>query len=88
MLALIGLPGSGKSTVGRQIARRLGLEFTDSDQAIEQRLGKLQSDVRAVAEALHVLAAGLEAPPTAESSGDEPARAARLAHELLLAAGL
>ena len=39
MIALIGLPGSGKSTVGRQLARRLQLPFVDSDQVIEQRLG-------------------------------------------------
>lgn len=38
-LALIGLPGSGKSTVGRQLARRLQLPFFDSDHVIEQRLG-------------------------------------------------
>ena len=38
-LTLVGLPGSGKSTVGRQLARRLGLPFTDSDHVIEQRLG-------------------------------------------------
>lgn len=38
-LILIGLPGSGKSTVGRQLARRLALPFSDSDNAIEQRLG-------------------------------------------------
>jgi len=38
-LILIGLPGSGKSTVGRQLARRLSLSFTDSDHEIEQRLG-------------------------------------------------
>ena len=38
-IALIGLPGSGKSTVGRQLARRLQLPFIDSDQVIEQRLG-------------------------------------------------
>jgi len=38
-LTLVGLPGSGKSTVGRQLARRLGLSFTDSDHVIEQRLG-------------------------------------------------
>lgn len=38
-IALIGLPGSGKSTVGRQLARRLKVPFTDSDQVIEQRLG-------------------------------------------------
>ena len=39
MLALVGLPGSGKSTVGRQLARRLNLNFIDSDHAIEERLG-------------------------------------------------
>jgi shikimate kinase len=39
LLALVGLPGSGKSTVGRQLARRLGLPFTDSDHVIEQRIG-------------------------------------------------
>ena len=33
------MPGSGKSTVGRQLARRLQLAFTDSDHWIEQRLG-------------------------------------------------
>lgn len=38
-IVLVGLPGSGKSTVGRQLARRLGLPFKDSDQVIEQRLG-------------------------------------------------
>ena len=39
MIALIGLPGSGKSTVGRQLARRLQLLFFDSDHVIEQQLG-------------------------------------------------
>ena len=39
ILALVGLPGSGKSTVGRQLARRLLLPFTDTDHWIEQRLG-------------------------------------------------
>lgn len=38
-LILVGLPGSGKSTVGRQLARRLGLPFSDSDHVIEQRIG-------------------------------------------------
>jgi shikimate kinase len=33
------MPGSGKSTVGRQLARRLRLPFFDSDHEIEQRLG-------------------------------------------------
>lgn len=39
IVSLIGLPGSGKSTVGRQLARRLKLPFFDSDQIIEERLG-------------------------------------------------
>ena len=39
MIALVGLPGSGKTTVGRQLARRLQLAFFDSDQVIEERLG-------------------------------------------------
>jgi shikimate kinase len=38
-VSLIGLPGSGKSTVGRHLARRLSLSFCDSDHVIEQRLG-------------------------------------------------
>ena len=33
------MPGSGKSTVGRQLSRRLRLPFFDSDQLIEQHLG-------------------------------------------------
>jgi len=39
IISLVGLPGSGKSTVGRQLARRLQLPFSDSDQVIEQRIG-------------------------------------------------
>ena len=39
MLVLVGLPGSGKTTVGRQLARRLAIPFVDSDHAIENRLG-------------------------------------------------
>lgn len=39
MIFLIGLPGCGKSTVGRHLGRRLRIPFIDSDQAIEMRLG-------------------------------------------------
>lgn len=38
-VVLIGLPGAGKTTVGRQLARRLRVPFVDSDHVIEQRLG-------------------------------------------------
>lgn len=37
--SLIGLPGSGKSTIGRHLARQWKLPFVDSDQVIEQRIG-------------------------------------------------
>ena len=36
---LVGLMGAGKSTIGRQLARRLGKEFRDSDGEIEKRTG-------------------------------------------------
>ena len=39
MISLVGLPGSGKTTVGRQLARRLQLPFVDSDHEIEVRIG-------------------------------------------------
>jgi shikimate kinase len=38
-LSLIGMPGSGKSTVGRHLARHLNLPFVDTDHLIEQRIG-------------------------------------------------
>lgn len=37
-ITLVGLPGSGKTTVGRQLARRLSLDYLDSDHVIEQRI--------------------------------------------------
>lgn len=40
IVALVGLPGSGKSTAGRQLARRLGLPFFDVDAEIEAELGQ------------------------------------------------
>ncbi len=43
-IALIGLPGCGKSTVGRNLARRLDSSFFDSDIVIERRL---QCSIRA-----------------------------------------
>lgn len=38
-IALVGLPGSGKTTVGRQLARRLAVQFVDVDARIESRIG-------------------------------------------------
>ncbi|BGI51097.1 MAG: hypothetical protein ArsCj_3850 [Arsenophonus endosymbiont of Ceratovacuna japonica] len=36
---LVGPMGAGKSTIGRQIAQKLNMEFFDSDQEIERRTG-------------------------------------------------
>lgn len=38
-IVLVGLMGAGKSTVGRRLARRLGLPFVDSDAEIEGAAG-------------------------------------------------
>ena len=38
-IVLVGLMGVGKSTVGRRLARRLGLDFVDSDTEIEETVG-------------------------------------------------
>jgi shikimate kinase len=35
-IVLVGLMGAGKSTVGRRLARRLGMPFLDSDEEIER----------------------------------------------------
>jgi shikimate kinase len=37
--ALVGMPGSGKSTIGRQLALRAGVPFIDLDQRLEHILG-------------------------------------------------
>ena len=38
-VALIGMPGCGKSTIGRQLARLRQSSFVDADHEIERRLG-------------------------------------------------
>jgi shikimate dehydrogenase len=39
-IALIGMPGCGKSTVGRLLAQKMGRPFTDIDRQIESSAGK------------------------------------------------
>jgi shikimate kinase len=44
-IVLVGLMGVGKSTVGRRLARRLGLPFVDSDSAIEDAAGYSPAEI-------------------------------------------
>ncbi|WP_432505315.1 shikimate kinase [Kineococcus arenarius] len=40
MIVLVGFMGAGKTTVGRLLAARLALPFTDTDHVVEQREGR------------------------------------------------
>lgn len=65
-LVVVGPPGAGKSTVGRVLAQRLGVDFRDTDADVEKTAGMTVADIfvergeatfrqlerRAVAEAL------------------------------------
>jgi shikimate kinase len=42
---LVGMPGSGKSTVGRELAGKLGVPFIDLDDEIEQAAGRAVTEI-------------------------------------------
>ena len=42
---LVGLPGSGKSTIGRRLAKALGVGMLDTDAAIEEQTGRRIPDI-------------------------------------------
>lgn len=44
-IIFIGMPASGKSTVGVVVAKRLGYEFIDADLLIQKREGRLLKDI-------------------------------------------
>lgn len=44
-LVFIGMPGSGKSTVGVLVAKRLGLGFVDTDLLIQQEAGRTLQEI-------------------------------------------
>jgi shikimate kinase len=42
---LVGLPGSGKSTIGRRLAKALDVDMLDTDTAIEEQTGRPIADI-------------------------------------------
>ena len=42
---LVGLPGSGKSTIGRRLAKALNVGMLDTDAAIEERTGRRIAEI-------------------------------------------
>lgn len=44
-IVLIGLMGSGKSTIGRTIAKKLGRRFIDTDRFIERKIGQTVAEI-------------------------------------------
>jgi shikimate kinase len=45
IISIIGMPGSGKTSLGKKIAKRLKLPFIDSDAEIEKEFGKKIPDI-------------------------------------------
>jgi shikimate kinase len=45
---LVGLPGSGKTTIGRRLSKALGVSLLDTDVAIEERTGRSIADIFAI----------------------------------------
>ncbi|MDP3971594.1 MAG: shikimate kinase [Candidatus Nanopelagicales bacterium] len=45
LVVLVGAPGSGKTTVGRLLAERIGAAFRDTDADVEQVVGKTVADI-------------------------------------------
>jgi shikimate kinase len=73
---LVGLPGSGKSTVGRRLAKALGVTLLDTDVAIEAKTG------RAIAELF-----ATDGEPEFRRIEEEVVRAALAEHDGVLSLG-
>lgn len=75
-IALVGLMGVGKSTVGRRLATRLGLPFADGDHVIEEAAGMTINEIFATrgegefrAGEARVMRRLLEGPPIVLATG-------------------
>jgi shikimate kinase len=90
VVALIGMRGSGKTTVGRRLAERLGVPFVDTDAEVERRVGRPIADLFAAGEVAEfrrveaaVVAAALAGPDAVVATGggcvEDPATRGRLA---------
>src|SRR5476651_1610297 len=44
-LVLVGMMGAGKSSIGWRLARKLGIQFTDTDQEVERAAGCSVADI-------------------------------------------
>lgn len=60
-LVLVGPMGSGKTTIGRLVAERLGMDFVDSDDVLEREHGITARELgeRSGVEALHAVETGI-----------------------------
>ena len=70
MLWLIGMMGSGKSTVGAALAAVTGFEFLDTDRMVEVATGSTIPDLFSMGES-HFRAAETEAVTVAATSGSD-----------------
>lgn len=76
-IVLVGMPGSGKSSIGRRLAAKLGFEFVDADARIEEAAGGMSiadifakhGEVEFRALEARVIARLLEHGPTVIASG-------------------
>jgi shikimate kinase len=77
-VVLVGAMGSGKTTIGRQVAEALGRQFVDNDVALERRTGRTAAELAATdgVELLHRQEAAELLDALAEPNGSVIAAAA------------
>jgi shikimate kinase len=71
IIYLVGMPGAGKSVVGRELAGRLGVPFVDLDAEIERTVGRRITDI--FAEDGEAAFRALEAEALVDAGSQDPA---------------